>query len=48
MNDDDNFIHKYYPLFYHQRTMKMYLLNENIIQLNEESVIIKTLSWIST
>ena len=32
---DDNFIHKYYAPFYHQRIMQRYLLYYNMIQRNE-------------
>ena len=46
MNYDDIFIHKHYAPFYNQRIMNMYPLNQNIIQINEYFVIIKTLFWI--
>ena len=35
MNNDENYIHKYYAPFYHQRIMNMFLLYHNIIQRNE-------------
>ena len=41
MNDDENFIHDYYAPFHHQRIMKMYLLDQNMIQQNGEYVLIK-------
>ena len=41
MNDNDNYIHKYYVPFYHQRTMKIFLQDQNIIQQNKEFIIIK-------
>ena len=41
MNDDDNYIHKYYAPFYHQRIMNMYLIDQNIIQQNKEFIVIK-------
>ena len=34
MNDDDNFIHKYYVLFSCQITTNMYLVDYNMIQRN--------------
>ena len=46
MNDNENFIHKYYAPFYHQKIMKMYILYQNMIQQNEEYAVIKRLFWI--
>ena len=46
MNDDENFIHKYYAPFYHQRIINMYPLDHNIIQQNEEFVVIKKSGFI--
>ena len=46
MNYDDNFTHKYYVIFYHQRIMMMYILHHNMIQQNKDFVVIKTLFWI--
>ena len=39
MNDDDNYIHKYYAPLYHQITKDMYLQDQNMIQRNEEFVV---------
>ena len=43
MNDDENYMHKYYAPFYHQRILKMYILNQNMIKQNEAFFVIKTL-----
>ena len=41
MNDNDNFIHKYYAPFYHQIIMEIYLLDQNMINQNEDFVVKK-------
>ena len=46
MNDDDNFIHKYYAPFFFQRIIQMYLMDHNMIQQNEQFVIIQILFWV--
>ena len=43
MNDDDKFIHQYYAPFFCQRTTKIYLLDQNMIQKNEQFFVIKNL-----
>ena len=45
MNNDDNFIHKYYAPFFCQRTMKIYLQEHNMIQRNGQFVVRKKLFW---
>ena len=46
INDDDNYMHKYYARVYHQIIMKMYLLDQNMTKQNEYFILIKTLFWI--
>ena len=43
MKYDDNFIHKYYATFFCQRIMKIYLLDQNMIQQTKQFILIKTL-----
>ena len=35
MTDEEKFIHKYHAPFYHQRFIKMYILDVNMIQQNK-------------
>ena len=35
MKDDNNYIHKYYAPFYHQKIMKMNFKYQNMIQQSE-------------
>ena len=46
MKDDDNLSINIMHHFYHQQSIKMYLMDDNMIQLNEEFVVIKKLFWI--
>ena len=41
MNDDDNFIHRHCAPFFCQGTMKMYLMDYNMIHQNEQFIVIK-------
>ena len=41
MNDDDNFIHNIMHHFFCQITMKMYILDKNIIKQNKQFFVIE-------
>ena len=38
--NDESFIHKYYTPFFSEITMKMYILDQNMIQRNESFLVI--------